>query len=183
MKIIFFLLLPVISLCQPKQNEYPAYNGNDLGVTYSPRGTLFKVWAPEATFISVTIYPFEYELPNMVIPLKKEDEGVWSTFVRGDLKNRLYYFDVKQTDLVSHKGPDMYAKAVGWNGEPGMIVDLSATNPTGWANDKRPPLKNPTDIVIYEAHVRDLTVSKNSGIKNKGKFIGIAENRDQKSRR
>jgi pullulanase/glycogen debranching enzyme len=42
-------------------------------------------------------------------------------------------------------------------------------------NDVRPPLKNFTDMVIYEVHMRDFSVSPNSGMKNKGKFLAFTE--------
>jgi pullulanase len=34
---------------------------------------------------------------------------------------------------------------------------------------------NPTDAVIYEVHIRDISVAPNSGISNKGKFLGLTE--------
>ena len=71
--------------------------------------------------------------------------------------------------------PDPYAKAVGVNGKRAMIIDLNETNPAGWANDKSPVFKNPTDAIIYELHVRDASIAANSGIKNKGKFLGLTE--------
>jgi len=36
-------------------------------------------------------------------------------------------------------------------------------------------LKNYSDIMIYEVHVRDFSVSPNSGMKNKGKFLAFTE--------
>jgi pullulanase len=72
---------------------------------------------------------------------------------------------------------DPYAKSVGVNGKKAMVVDLKETNPPGggWENDKSPALKNPTDAIIYELHIRDATIAANSGIKNKGKFLGLTE--------
>ena len=33
-----------------------------------------------------------------------------------------------------------------------------------------------TEAILYEAHVRDMTISEDSGVKNcKGKFIGLVE--------
>jgi pullulanase len=69
----------------------------------------------------------------------------------------------------------MYARAVGVNGKRGMIVDMRETNPANWEKDKHPVLKNYTDIVLYETHIRDLSISKNSGIDHKGKFLGFTE--------
>ena len=56
-----------------------------------------------------------------------------------------------------------------------MIVDLSLTNPKGWEIDRRPTFTNPTDAVIYELHIRDLSMHPASGIKNQGKFLGLTE--------
>jgi pullulanase len=52
---------------------------------------------------------------------------------------------------------------------------LASTNPKKWSLDKKPAQKNFTDIIIYELHVRDLSMSANSGIEHKGKFLGLAE--------
>jgi len=71
--------------------------------------------------------------------------------------------------------PRYYAKAVGVNGTRGMVADMKLTNPANWQNDKKPALKNFTDIILYELHIRDVSISPNSGIKNKGKFLGLAE--------
>jgi len=38
-----------------------------------------------------------------------------------------------------------------------------------------PELVNFTDIILYEVHVRDFSVSPNSGMKNKGKFLAFTE--------
>jgi len=43
-------------------------------------------------------------------------------------------------------------------------------------------LKSPTDVILYELHIRDLSVADNSGIKHKGKFLGLTETGTQNSR-
>ncbi|HPU66372.1 MAG TPA: type I pullulanase, partial [Limnochordia bacterium] len=47
--------------------------------------------------------------------------------------------------------------------------------PPGWEKVESPPLENPVDAVIYEVHVRDFSISRSSGIKAKGKFLGVVE--------
>jgi pullulanase len=56
-----------------------------------------------------------------------------------------------------------------------MVIDLAETNPAGWQKDKPTPFKSKTDAIIYELHVRDASISKNSGISKKGKFSGLTE--------
>jgi len=110
-----------------------------------------------------------------IIDLDKATNGVWQTTVRHDLKNKYYTFQVMQDGKWLLEAPDIYAKAVGVNGHRGMVVDLQATNPTGWNADKKPLLKTFNDIIIYELHIRDISVDPNSGITNKGKFLGLTE--------
>ncbi len=49
-----------------------------------------------------------------------------------------------------------------------QVVDLEETNPKRWNTNKKPKLKNPEDAIIYELHVRDLSIQPESGIKQKG---------------
>ena len=156
---------------------YPVYAGHDLGVKYSAAKTVFKVWAPEASEVKLRLYDSGNggEAVNTINLKKLLKRGTWSATVNRDLKNKYYTFQVSQDGKWLREAPDIYAKAVGVNGMRGMVVDLASTNPAGWRNDKKPPLKHFNDIIIYETHVRDISEDPNSGIKNKGKFLGLTE--------
>jgi len=156
--------------------EVPVYNGADLGVNYTPAGTTFKVWAPDADEVRLRLYDAgEGGHATFDEGLTRNEGGVWVIAVTNDIKNKYYTFQVKQNGILLQEAPDIYAKAVGVNGRRGMVVDLKATNPAGWESDKKPLQKNFTDAVIYETHIRDISVSDNSGIVHKGKFLGLAE--------
>jgi len=157
-------------------DDYPVYDVNDLGVNYTPVKTTFKVWAPKATEVKLRLYAEgaggeAVETNN----LEKGADGTWAISLNKNLKNKFYTFQVKQDDKWLLECPDIYAKAVGVNGHRGMVVDLASTNPLNWQNDKKPALKNATDAIIYEMHIRDISIDPNSGIKNKGKFLGLTE--------
>ncbi len=47
--------------------------------------------------------------------------------------------------------------------------------------DKQPELKSVADIILYETHVRDFSIDASSGIKNKGKFLGLTETNTKNS--
>jgi pullulanase len=174
------ILSMLLTSFKPVQNAdpfagYPVYKGR-LGVSYSPKKTIFKVWAPIASAVKLRLYKAGNggDAVN-TIDLDKKTAGLWQTAVKGDIKNKYYTFQVMQDGKWLAEAPDIYAKAVGVNGHRGMVVDLAETNPAGWANDKKPAQKNFTDIIIYELHVRDISEDPNSGIKNKGKFLGLTE--------
>ena len=156
--------------------DYPVYQGGDLGVTYSKAGTMLKIWSPPAQEMRLKLYRSStgQDLVEEVSCVK-DAFGVWKAELQGDRKNVYYTFQAKINGKWSDENPDPYAKAVGVNGKRGQIIDLNETNPTGWENDKSPELKSLTDVILYELHIRDLSVAENSGIQHKGKFLGLTE--------
>ena len=144
-------------------------------MTYSPRETVFKLHAPaNAKRVLVRIYAEgQGGKPLQTLRMKPAGKGMWSVTAKGDLKGRFYTFDVPTFNLG--ETPGIFAKAVGVNGRRGAIINLEETNPEGWKADKRPPLASPADLVIYELHHRDFSVHPSSGIKNKGKFLALTE--------
>ena len=155
--------------------KYPVYKG-ELGVTWSQNKTTFKVWAPKASEVKLRLYSAgNGGTALQELDLQKKSGGMWSLVIKKNLKNKYYTFQVMQDGKWLAEAPDIYAKAVGVNGHRGMVVDLRSTDPAGWNKDKSPKFKKATDAVIYELHIRDISADPNSGIKNKGKFLGLTE--------
>ncbi|MCK9422422.1 MAG: type I pullulanase [Bacteroidales bacterium] len=164
------------SLAYDPCKNYSVYSGSDLGVNYSKSETILKIWSPPAQEMKLRLYKTSSGNDMMEeISCRKDADGVWKAKLKGDRKNIYYTFQSKIKGKWNDENPDPYARAVGVNGKRGQIVDLNETNPSGWENDQSPVLKNHTDVILYELHIRDLTVAPNSGIKNKGKFLGLTE--------
>lgn len=156
-------------------DEAMAYDGNDLGATYTKEKTSFKVWAPTASEVSLNLYE-QGDGDNLIetLPMTAEDKGVWFCEKQGDLNGVYYTYSIKIGNKTN-EAVDLYARTTGVNGDRGMVIDLSAANPEGFEKDVRPAFENPTDAVIYEIHVRDLSSDASSGIANTGKFLGFTE--------
>lgn len=157
-------------------DEYPVYEGNDLGINYSPKKTIAKLWSPAAQEVKINIYDTDQggEIKEFSACYLTQ-EGVWVAELKGDYKNNYYAFQAKFDGVWSDEVPDPYAKAVGTNGNRGMIIDLNDTHPADWSADQSPELVSPTDIVLYELHIRDFSNSPNSGMENKGKYAAFSE--------
>ena len=157
-------------------DQYPVYTGKDLGMNWSPSAAVFKLWSPPAEAVQMHLYERgSGGSPLQTLPLKKGKQGVWSISLKGDMQGKYYTVQVRIGGQWLAETPDPYAKAVGVNGRRGMILDLSSTNPAGWAADKRPPQAAFTDIILYELHVRDLSSHLSSGIRHSGKYLGLTE--------
>lgn len=167
-------------------------------VTYSPEQTVFKLFAPkDAKRVEVLVTDIDKGNPlnaHKIHPYQKTKrlkykEGIWTVVINGDLQGKYYSFKVQSAVKRKVKGhhlsvplpasygetPGVFAKAVGVNGKMGAIIDLKKTNPEGWTEDKRPALKSPSDLVIYELHYQDFTADAASGIEHKGKFLALTE--------
>ncbi len=157
-------------------SDYPVYPGHDLGLTYSPRQSAFRIWAPTAEKAELVLYAEGMGGTALQhIFMTKSEGGTWETALQGDQKGKFYAFRILVSGKWLNEVPDPYAKAVGVNGKRAMVVDLHETNPEGWSNDKSPAFNHATDAIIYELHVRDASIDSNSGIKQKGKFLGLTE--------
>ncbi len=155
---------------------YPVYAFADLGVTYAPNATTFKLWSPAAQEARLRLYTTDDAAvePERIISMKEVD-GAWTATEEGDQEGIYYTFQIKQNGRWHEDAADPYARAVGTNGRRGQVVDLKKTDPAGWAEDKSPAFGAPTDAVIYELHIRDLSLDPRSGIERKGKFLGLTE--------
>lgn len=151
------------------------YSGDDLGAIYTPEKTSFRVWAPTASEVSLNLYKEgSGDKVWESLPMLKDEKGTWVYEAVGDYLNIYYTYSVT-IEGITREAVDPYAKATGVNGQRGMIIDLDATNPEGFEKEKRPKLKETTDAIIYELHVRDLSSDSESGIQNVGKFLGLTE--------
>lgn len=168
--------------CAPAKNEYtsfelyPVRSGSLTEMEYAPEATQFTLWAPTADEVRLMLYEageggHAYETVSM----ERAEEGTWKAKVEKDLKGKFYTFNVKIGEKWQGDTPGINAKAVGVNGKRAAIIDLRETDPEGWAEDKRPPLASPADIIIYEVHHRDFSVHPSSGIEHKGKFLAMTE--------
>jgi pullulanase len=154
------------------------YTGNDLGVTYTKASTKLRVWAPTAKAVSVVTYK-EADAPSSsgaLIKMTYDTKGTWVATLKGDQNGTVFNYRVSVNNTVN-EAVDPYVRATTVNGLRGVIVNLDATDPKGWNTSKPKFSGKPTDAIIYELHVRDLSMDASSGIpaKNKGKFLALTD--------
>lgn len=163
-----------ISVFDPAFDERFVYDGDDLGVGYSPERTRFRLWAPTASEAKVVLYDTWDGTAVNELPMQRDVKGTWTLTVEEDCRGLFYTYRVK-VGQSWNEAVDPYAKAVGVNGEKAAILDLRSTDPQGWGQDVKPSLASPVDAVIYELHLRDLSIHPHSGIRQKSKFLGLTE--------
>lgn len=160
------------------------YEGNDLGAIPSANKTTFRLWAPVSEQVLLNIYdtgtPANLggsDTKSATYEMQRSVKGTFYFEVNQNLHGKYYTYSVTNGSNT-HEVIDPYAKSSGINGVRGLVVDFSKTNPAGFVYGSRPNnMVNQTDAIIYELHVRDLTIheSWNGSEINRGRYLGLVE--------
>ena len=142
---------------------------------YTPEKTTFTFWSSVAEKMEVRLYNTYDASEFEVITLQEQEGDYWTATIKGDQVGKFYTVCSYQGGEWGQESPGIFAKAVSVNGQRAAIIDMQATDPEGWENDQRPAMTDPTEVVVYETHMRDFTIDATSGIANKGKFIAFTE--------
>ena len=158
--------------------------------TYTKQATDFCFFAnPDAKSVVLRLYDEGLggkPVKTVKLQQDKQQPGYWKATVKGDLKGKFYTIDQSGNKKEWVETPGVFATAVGVNGKRGYIYEPSETNPEGWCKDKRPELKSPCDLVIYEMHHRDYSIARNTTLsptlqkdagktEYPGKFLALTE--------
>ncbi|TVT39547.1 type I pullulanase [Hymenobacter setariae] len=158
------------------QNQYPVYNGPGLGLTFdrTGRGTL-RVWAPTAEALHLRLYAAGQGGPATAThAMQRSTAGTWTLALPAGTTG-FYTVQATIAGKAMAEVCEPYARAVGVNGHRAAWLDPATAAPTSWADDLRPKPGAPTDIVVGEGSVRDLSAAPTSGIQHKSKYLGLTE--------
>jgi pullulanase len=151
------------------QTDY--FTKETLGTLYTAEATTFRIFAPGAREVILNIY----RRPSGGKPekhlLQRKAGGLWQKTIEENLARKYYTYQVKGYDTSydpKKEVIDPYARCVTAHNGRGMIIKDRG-------NVAEAPLFHAEDAIIYELNIRDFTISKDSGVKHKGKYLGFTE--------
>lgn len=129
-------------------------------------GPRLALWAPTARAVAVCLFPApSHDRVRLVAMRRDAATGIWRAHLdAADYgAGYLYLVDVfvPGVGMVRNRVTDPYAIALTANSRRSVLLSLDdpRTAPDGWARAPRPaPLGAPTDLAVYELHVRDFSV-------------------------
>ena len=137
-----------------------------MGLTRSGGSAVLRIFAPYAVKAEALIYGAGQAKPQAHALVPREG-GVWEKEFSETLEGKSYRLRVTQGGKV-YEGLDPYARCVTADDGRALVFD----DATPVAPGPQFPL---AETVIYEVHLRDLTMDAFSGVKAKGKYLGAAE--------
>ena len=154
--------------------DYPVIN-QKLGYSYSNEKTVFKLWAPIRDNISLLLYENGETIKRDSYIMTKDGDGVHNLTINKDLKGYYYTYLIEDELEVT----DPYSISSSLNSNRSAIINIKDTDPEGWEYHQIPINNNNTQAIIYEVHVKDFTFHVSSGVENKGKFLGMIEEKTE----
>lgn len=151
-----------------------------LGAIYSKEKTTFTLFSPVADSVFVIFYDKGNDSveTGRLEMMRGEGElrSIFSATAEGNLDGVYYTYEVHTADgtFNSH---DPYARACGVNGHRSMVIDLSKTNPDGFADEDRPKLADPMSMVITEVSIADVSAGASAHSRYPGKFKAFTEDK------
>ena len=166
----------------------PAASNAELGLSFDRAGIpTFRVWAPTAKAVSLNVYPNGTAAASASVPMTKDAaSGVWRyTAADGSWTNRAYYTYTVQVlsrwannALVTNTVTDPYSLSLNANSTRSFVANLDspALKPAGWDNQRIPKLEAPTDIALYELHIRDFSAQDTTvPAAHRGKYLAFTD--------
>jgi pullulanase/glycogen debranching enzyme len=159
-----------------------------LGVSFDRRGlATFRVWAPTAKSVALNLYASADAATPATVPLTRDAaSGVWS-YTSNDptLANRVYYTYTVQVlsrwadnKVVANTVTDPYSVSLSANSARSFAANLDSAQmkPAGWDDQRIPKLDAPTDIALYELHIRDFSASDATvPAAHRGKYLAFTD--------
>ena len=142
------------------------YFDDELGCKYTPERTYFTLWAPLASSVILRVNDNEYDM-------KRGFNGVYRAALDGDHDGELYDFvvTINGKEVITS---DPYGKSSNANNKKSAVINFDKVKSDSF-RECLPPFKENVEVVIYEAHIKDMTTNKGAEFKNRGKFLGLIE--------
>lgn len=171
------------------------YSGSDLGATLKTDGSVdLALWSPPAVEVAVEVFAADNATRSLgAHPLKRTAKGVWrahldpANFGVSSLDGCFYQYRVTAYGQTL-PALDPYARSM-------AAFDPASTDPVGKgafvrldSERARPAtthlpfrnsdiMRNRVDMIAYEMHVRDFTISPDSGVEaaRRGTYLGFTD--------
>ncbi|MFO8030073.1 MAG: alpha-amylase family glycosyl hydrolase [Cyclonatronaceae bacterium] len=166
-----------------RENGYITTTSHLWGARQGQHSCTFRVYCPRAEHVKLVLFQRYSDLRGEHHAMERLDDGSWILELSGEHTGKYYAFRVEH---VPHES--------GLLDPPALIADPWATQVmtvnhyqqhpksriTGeevfdWEGDTFVTPSEQRDLIIYEAHVRDLTAHPSSGARAPGTYAGVIE--------
>ena len=131
------------------------YFGNKQIEVLETRGTYFAVWAPNATYISVTGYFNNWDKTSHPLKVRLDNSGIWEGFIPNVLEGEAYKYHIHGFNGIKLDKGDPFAHF--WEKRPFTASITWQTNyewkDQEWMKNRHQKNSLESPISVYEVHL------------------------------
>lgn len=168
-------------LSEKKTNISSSYSSKTMGCSYENGLFTFRLFAPSAQSVSLQLYRSADKKAYRNYQLKAKNNGIWEISLKKYLWQKYYTYTIKQKNDLSSDFPstafaDPYSKNVSTvNNYNIQARSYICRNNFHWSDTQWQTPRYSQDLIIYEAHVRDMTAHSSAGAEHPGTYLGFIE--------
>lgn len=152
------------------------YSDKKLGSFVEDGKTTFRLFSTSAENVSLITFKEPSDENGTEYEMKKDENCVWEVTVDAEFYGIFYNYKVRQPGKQPVTCIDPYSKAVAsyntyFTPRRSLVVKENDYN---WEGDEWIQ-RDWRDLIIYEMHIRDITIDKSSGVEERGTYQGLTE--------
>ena len=187
----FVFITIVAVMAQPSEQELEKYfSSKPLGYSLGEQSTTFRLFAPRAQSVFIHFFKKPEDDAGRGVPMTKNSDGTWEYTEKKPASALIgTYYAYRVIGGSTFQGEafdssalfaDPYSRAVATKNtyrheSRTLILHPNDDEKYDWKGDTFVVPANHNTLMIYEAHVRDLTEHQSTGVKAKGSYKGLAE--------
>lgn len=158
------------------------YSEKALGCNLENNQTVFRLFAPRASQVRMVLFNQPQDASGQEFAMTRDPDGVWELYLEGSFAGKYYGYrvagPVSATELfdpdIIIADPYSHAVASQNNFHHSSRTLILPSEPYDWQGDKW-LTPNWRDLIILEAHIRDLTIDASSEVppELRGSYPGL----------
>lgn len=158
------------------------YSKKTLGCNIENGNFVFRLFAPRATEVKLALFKSVSGPAYETVSMRRDDDGIWEAEINKRLWGKYYGYyittdsgsntDYNQNTLI----PDPYSTSVSTQNNYHINArSYIHKDDFDWEGDTWVAPRDPRDLIIYEAHLRDLTAHPSARAEEAGTYNAVRE--------
>ncbi len=166
----------------PESQFDQLYSDKTMGLSVENGRFIFRIFAPRANMVELALFKSAKDQAYANYNMLRDEDGVWEYSTNKRLWNKYYGYYISaengKGDIFNQNVliPDPYSTSVSTQNNYTINArSFIYKNNFDWGGDTWVKPKDPRDLIIYEAHVRDLTAHPSAETDAPGTYLAAIE--------
>lgn len=157
------------------------YSDKTLGYSIIASDSMFRLFAPRAFRVSLVLFDNYTDTQGVEFPMVRDEQGVWEYSMTKPTQHYYGYRVCGPEEKPEHFNgsiiiADPYSQAVvTHNTYSHRAKSIILDTHFDWSDDTFSPPADHRELIIYECHIRDMTMHPSAEIQAKGTYTGFVE--------